>query len=174
MCSSDLTGVMYPRSGNDGATWTAAVRLNPATQHGDQAKVATSGKSVYVAWISQKRWVGWSGSLARTLYVRANANHGTGTWGSIKRLTSLTGRVGTPTIAASGANVYVAYTDSVTGSVKLAISRDRGATWSTVALGATTASSSSGRFGVPVVSATGTLVVVSWTANANWAIKARV
>lgn len=172
--SGPYAGVIYTRSGNGGSTWTSPVRLNPSTQHGDQARIAAYGKLVAVAWTSEKRWVNWSGTLARTLYVRVNTNHGIGTWGSIRRLTSLTGRVGTPSIAVYGTSIYVAYTDSATGYVKVAISRDRGATWRTVSLGSTSAVSIGGRFAVPVVAVTGSLVAVSWTANANFAVKARV
>ena len=55
----------------------------------------------------------------RVLYLRRNANHGSATaWNTTKRLTSLSGRVDYPTVAAAGSNVYVAYTDSGAGSVR--------------------------------------------------------
>ena len=83
-----------------------------------------------------------------------------------KRLTSLSGRVDFPTVAAAGANVYVVYTDSATGSVKVKISRDRAATWKTVTLGSTAWSTPSGRYGIPRIAASGNTVVVAWLSTA--------
>ena len=83
------------------------------------------------------------------------------------RLTGLTGRVDYPTIAASGAYVYVAYTDSSTGSVRLAISPDRGKTWKKVTLGSTSSSGPSGKAGYPAVAAAGTNVGIAWISDSS-------
>jgi hypothetical protein len=79
-----------------------------------------------------------------------------------------------PTVAAAGANVYVVYTDSATGSVKVKISRDRAATWKTVTLGSTAWSTTSGRYGIPRIAASGNTVAVSWLADSSGAVRARV
>jgi hypothetical protein len=61
--------------------------------------------------------------------------------------------------------VYVAYTDASSGKVKVAISRNRGRTWTSATLGSTTHRFSDGKAGMPSVSASGALVVVAWTAD---------
>lgn len=169
-------GVNYVRTSNRGATFTTPKRLNPSKQHGSRGSLASSGKFVYATWISTSRWIAYKGSAPRVLYLRRNANHGSATaWNTTKRLTSLSGRVDYPTIAAAGSNVYVAYTDSASGYVKIKISRDRAATWSTKTLGSTSAgSATAGRYGMPRIAASGNTVIVSWLANADGAVRARV
>jgi hypothetical protein len=109
------------------------------------------------------------------LYFRRNTNSGSSTaWSVTLRLTSTTGRVDYPKVAASGTYVYVTYTDSVTGLIRLAISANRGATWKTVTVGSTTRTSSSGREGFPVVAAAGANVGVAWVSNPTDNVTARV
>ncbi len=169
-------GMNYVRTRNNGSTFTTPKRLNPSRQHGSRGSIATSGKFVYATWISTSRWIAYRGSAPRVLYLRRNANHGSATaWNTTKRLTSLSGRVDYPTVAAAGSNVYVAYTDSGAGSVKVKISRDRAATWSTKTLGSTSAgSATAGRYGMPRIAASGNTLIVSWLANADGAVRARV
>jgi hypothetical protein len=169
-------GINYVRTRNNGVSFTTPKRLNPAKQHGSRGSLAASGKFVYATWISTSRWIAYKGTAPRVLYLRRNSNHGSSTaWNTTKRLTSLTGRVDYPTVAAAGSNVYVAYTDSGAGSVKVKISRDRAASWSTVTLGTTSAgSATAGRYGMPRIAASGNTVIVSWLANANGAVRARV
>ena len=159
-------GVYYIRSANGGSTWTKAKRLNPASQHGSRGTIASSGKYVYATWVSTTKWVKYSGTAPRVLYFRRNSSHGASTkWASTVRLTSKSGRVDFPVLAASGAWVYVAWTDSATGSIRLARSSNHGSTWSTATVGSTTKSSGSGRNGFPEVAASGATVVVTWIAD---------
>jgi hypothetical protein len=169
-------GINYVRTRNNGVTFTTPKRLNPARQHGSRGSLAASGKFVYATWVSTSRWLAYKGAAPRVLYLRRNSNHGSSTaWNTTKRLTSLSGRVDYPTVAAAGSNVYVAYTDSNAGSVRVKISRDRAATWSTVTLGTTSAgSTTAGRYGMPRIAASGNTVIVAWLANADGAVRARV
>ena len=168
-------GVYYSRTRNAGETWTTSKRLNPSSRHGSRGSIAASGKYVYATWVSTTRWIAYKGSSPRILYLRRNSNHGSSTaWGSTIRLTSTTGRVDWPTVAAAGANVYVAYTNSATGEIKIKISRDRASTWSTKTLGTTNFSSTSGRVGLPRIATSGNTIVVSWLANDAGAVRARV
>jgi hypothetical protein len=169
-------GINYVRTSNRGSTFTTPKRLNPSRQHGSRGSLASSGRFVYATWISTSRWIAYKGSAPRVLYLRRNSNHGSSTaWNTTKRLTSLSGRVDYPTVAAAGSNVYVAYTDSGAGSIKVKISRDRAATWSTITLGSTSAgSATAGRYGMPRIAASGNTVIVSWLANADGAVRARV
>ena len=168
-------GVYYIRSSNGGSTWTTPTRLNPTTQHGSRGTVASSGSYVYATWVSTTRWVKYSGTAPRALYFRRNSDHGRSTkWGSIVRLTSTTGRVDYPVLAASGSYVYVAWTDSSNGNIKLARSSNRGGTWKTMTIGTTSKSSTSGRNGFPEVSASGSTVAVTWVADSANTAKVRI
>jgi hypothetical protein len=165
-------GISYLRSTNGGATWATPRRLNPTSQHGDRSAIAASGSYVYATWVRLTKWIHYAPKAPRIVYLRVSTNQGS-TWGTITRLTPTTGRVDLPTVAASGASVYVAYTDSSTGSIKLAISHNHGSTWKTISVGTTTGTTTDGRTGYPVVAASGTHVAVAWFATAH-TLKARV
>jgi len=168
-------GVYYVRSSNAGSTWTTPRRLNPTTQHGSRGSVASSGSYVYATWVSTTRWVKYTGAAPRVLYFRRNTDHGRSTkWASIVRLTSRTGRVDYPVVAASGSHVYVAWTDSSNGNIRLARSSNRGGTWKTMTIGTTSKSSASGRNGFPEVSASGSTVAVTWVADSSNTAKVRM
>ena len=77
-------------------------------------------------------------------------------------------------IAATGDDVYIAYTDGTTGEIRFARSNDRGANWTKIALGTSTVSTSEGRSGLPSVAANGSTVVVAWVADSAGTVKARV
>ena len=166
--------VYLNRSTNGGASWASSVRVNSSTQHGIWPVVAASGSFVAVAWASAGKVVRFSNTAPRALYVRINSRSGTGTWRPVQRLSSLSGRIDHPAIAMSGALVVVGYTNSVTGTVKLAISRDRGTTWRTVALGTTSLKASWGRTGLVSVAASGSTIVVSWVASLYGSTKLRL
>ena len=157
-------GVMYVRGNASGTSWGTPRRLNSSSQHGDAAVIATSGKYVYVTWFRITKYQNYNPEAPRTLYFRRNTGHGAAdSWKTRLALTSTTGRVGYPSIAASGAFVYVAYTDADTGSIRLATSTDRGATWTTSTIGTTTGSIEEGGYeGNPSIAASGSNVVVSW------------
>jgi hypothetical protein len=108
------------------------------------------------------------------LYVRVNASHGASTaWRSTIRLTSTSGRVDFPTVAASGSDAYVAFTDSNNGNVRLAATHDRGATWTTSTIGTTSRTGSQGRAGLPSVAASGSNIVVAWQSDGSGTVKVR-
>jgi ASPM-SPD-2-Hydin domain-containing protein len=165
-------GIYYRRNTNLAASWYIGTRLNPSTQIGARSTAAASGAYVYAAWSSFAR-TNPSGGQPRVLYFRSNKTYGSGSWATIKRLTSTTGRIDYPRLSAYGSSVYVTYTDSATGSVKIQVSRDRGATWRVVALGTTTRSDSLGRIGAPVVASYGTTVAVAWISSTAGTVKFR-
>jgi hypothetical protein len=137
--------------------------------------LATAGSRVYVTWASQTKIVKYSPTAPRVLYVRVNSSNGApSAWKSTVRLTSTSGRVDYPTIAAAGADAYVAWTDSGNGNIRIAVSHDRGRTWKASTLGKTSLKDSSGRVGLPSVSADKSTVVVAWQANVFGVVKARV
>ncbi len=160
------------RGPNNGTTWVNAVRVNPSTQYGVRSAAAAAGSHVYVVW-STFASANPTGTRPRPLWFRMNATNGAGTWAAARRLTSATGRIDYPKIAATGANVYISYTDAATGVVYVKVSHNYGATFSTVSLGTTSRSSWSGRVGVPAVAAYGTTVAVAWISSASGTVRVR-
>jgi hypothetical protein len=170
--SGPYAGVTYIRSSDGGASWGSPRRINPHSQHGDREAVAASGNYVYVTWVRVKKWVHFKGSDPRALYIRVSPDNGA-TWKPIKRLTSASGRVDVSSVAASGASVYVAYTNSSTGDVRLAVSRNHGRTWHTTKVGTTKLKATQGRVGLAVVAASGSNVGVAWRSGLQQ-VKGRV
>jgi len=169
-------GVYYIHS-TTGSSWTAPFRLNPAKQNGARRALAASGSYVYTVWVSETSWVNYNPAKPRVLYVRVNSNHGASSaWKAPKALTSSTGRVDWPIIAASGAYVHIVWTDAKTGAIRIATSSNHGTTWRISTIGTTTyvASNGDGREGVPVVSVSGAYIVVAWAANQSDKLVARV
>jgi len=170
-----FVGAYYVRSTGGGSSWTTPYRVNPTNQHASMLGLATAGSRVYATWASQKSWQSYSGTDPRVLYVRVNTNHGaTTSWGSVIRLSSTTGRVDYPTIAATGSDVHVAWTNSDTGFIKLSSSRDYGVHWSSATIGGTAIVTSDGYTGLPGVAVSGSTVVVVWLSDDLGTIKARV
>ena len=167
--------VTYSRSSNGGATWSGGTRLNSKTQHGLWPGLASASPNVYATWVRVAKVRSWSKSAPRSIWFRRNSNHGSGAWATAKRLTAADGRVDYPSIAAAGADVYIAYTNANTGGVKLLVSHNHGKTWSTKSVGSTALNSGSGgKTGLASVAASGNLVVVAWLSDRNGAVKARV
>lgn len=171
--SGPRIGVYYVRSAT-GATWSTPKRLNPSTQHGDRAALTAAGSRVYVAWVSQTKFFNYSPTAPRVLYVRINTSHGDASaWKGAIRLTSTSGRVDYPTITASGKTVVIAWTDSITGDIRLAISRDMGVTWKKISIGSTSVAGPSGKIGLPSVAISGTRIAVSWVADVGGTVRLR-
>jgi hypothetical protein len=167
-------GVVYTRS-TTGTTWSSAVRLNPSTQHGYWASLAASGTGVYAVWVSSAKVYGMSATAPRVMYFRRSTSHGaSGTWSTAKRVTSTTGRIDAPVVAASGFTVLIAWTDAATGSIKVAVSKDRGSTFKILIVGTTTRSNGLGRSGLPVIAVSGTTAIVAWLTSSNGGIRARL
>lgn len=158
-------GVTYLRKVG-GAAWTS-MRLNPTTKHGSRVAIAASGARVHVAWVQTVSVNGAANPLESTvLWVRSSADHGA-TWGTAVRLTSTTGRVDYPTIAASGTRVHVAWTNAVTGAIYVRTSNNGGVSFvSAVSVGTANLSDAAGKYAYPSVAATGSTVGVAWMASA--------
>jgi hypothetical protein len=172
--SGPYAGIYYTRS-TTGTTWTTPRRITSTSKHVTRFGLAAAGSRVYVAYVTQTKIVNYSGSAPRVLYVRVNTNHGHGDyWKSSVRLTGTTGRVDFPTVAASGTDVHIAFTNANNGDIIVATSKDRGVTWVKRTVGTTTFNTSSGRAGLPSVAVSGSTVAVTWIADGNRALKTRV
>ena len=172
------TGAKMPveiaRSTNGGLGWGSPIRVNPTTQHGIWPATTAAGNYVSVAWASATKVVAFSNTAPRVLYVRTSSNAASGAWGAIHRLTSTTGRVDHPSIAADGSTVAVAYTDSKTGAVQVAISKDHGVTWRTVGLGSTSLAVAWGKTALTTVAVTGQTIAVVWVTSVAGTIVDRI
>jgi hypothetical protein len=164
--------VDYQRSSNHGATWSNPKRVSRTDHHGDFAAVAAAGNYVYAVWTSVSQ--PYSFTAARALWFASSSDKGT-TWTAPRRLTSSTGRIDTPSVAASGAYVYLGWTDSNTGNVKFMRSSNYGASFlAAVNIGTTTNTFADGRWGYPRLAAAGANVIVAWNASGASAMRARV
>ena len=116
---------MYQRRSASGAASGAAVRLNPANEHGNGSSIAASGTHVYAVWVHLAKYFYARGRAhprvplqrqpwERRLERRPEADH-------------QRSRIDPPSVAAAGKYVYVSYVNSDTGNVILLISGDYGA-----------------------------------------------
>ncbi len=167
-------GIYYTR-GSSGSTWSTPRRITSTSKHVIRFGLAAAGSRVYVAYATQTRIYNYSPTAPRVLYVRRNTNHGGGSsWQTSVRLTGTTGRVDYPTIAASGYDVHVAWTNSVTGDIIVATSTDRGVSFTKRVVGKTTVSGASGFAGLPSVAVSGSTVAVTWVSDTSGTVKTRV
>lgn len=168
-------GIYYVRSSDGASSWAAPKRLSQTAKHAGNGAIAAAGSYVYAAWLTFSSVDAYDPADPRVVYLRSNDANGSGSaWGTITRLSPTAGRVDFPVVSASGAYVHVVWTDSDTGSVRLAISPDHGASWATKTVGSTTLSFVSGYSGQAAVSAAGANVAVTWMSTASRALKARV
>lgn len=169
-------GVYYIRS-STGTTlsWSTGFRLNPKDQHASTLGLAAAGSKVYAIWVSQTKWINYNPTAPRVLYVRVNRKHGVKTeWRASKALTSSTGRVDYPVIAAAGTDAHIAYTNGNSGNVYVASSRDQGVTWKKTNVGSTTIELSDGMSGFPAIAANGSTVAVCWLSDVFGTVDCRV
>jgi len=167
-------GIYYTR-GSSGSTWSTPRRVTPTSKHAIRFGIAAAGSRVYVAYATQTRIYNYSPTAPRVLYVRRNTKHGGGSsWQTSVRLTGTTGRIDYPTIAASGYDVHVAWTNSNSGDVIVATSKDRGVSFAKRIVGKTTVSSTSGYAGLPSVAVSGSTVAVTWVSDASGTVRTRV
>jgi len=145
--------IYFRRSADGGATWQSAKRLTNNTQLSASPRLAVSGANVYVVWYDEA-----PGNAQ--IYFRRSNDYGA-TWQAEKRLTFNPEYSYLPDIAASGANVYVAWSDSNPGNLEIYFrhSSDNGATWQT----AKRLTSNSGFSAYPALAASGANVYVAWT-----------
>ena len=159
--------VRYRRMETD--SWVGTT-ISPGSHFTAGAVIEAARSRVYVAW---RRLTDFDNREPSPLYLRSIGNHGAGTWGPVRPVTPLDMRADGPSLAAAGRRIYVAYTNKDTGAVKVAMSRDRGATWSTMRLGTTTRRVYRGVSGEPVVVAHGSVVAVVWLKDAEGTLRFR-
>ncbi len=168
---------LYLLSSDDrGQTWSGLQRVSQAERHADRGALASSGPTLYAAWVTIASYDHYDPASRRILYVRSDPNGTPAGWGSTARLSKTKGRVDAPSIAASGDRVVVVWTDANTGDVRSAVSKDRGKTWARKVLGKARGSDpgGEGRAGLPSVAAAGQNMGVAWLATSDGAVRARL
>ncbi|MEO5964405.1 MAG: sialidase family protein [Candidatus Limnocylindrales bacterium] len=160
-------GVYYRRGNSSGSSWGTAFRVNGSAEHGDMGVIAASGKYVYVAYRTQTHiGAAYNPNDPRPIRFRRNTNHGSSTaWGSRVTLTITGSRSDRPRIAASGAHVWVTWTDGLTGEIRLIRSDDYGVTWGSAQAVGASDNFGDGYTGQPTVAATGSTVGVSYNTS---------
>ncbi len=170
VCATDkgpFVGVFWQRSPlASHQTWTKPKRISPAGMHAVRPSVAASGTHVYVAWVSQSSYLKYRPKGTRRVWIRIGSQQGSA-WTAPLPLTGAASRADYPVVAASGNAVWVVWTASNSGAIRLASSPDAGATWTTVTIGRTTSGrgSAEGYAGFPAIGASGTNLVAAWFAN---------
>jgi len=115
--------IYFKKSTDGGATWQASKRLTYNTEDSRRPAIAVNGANVYVVWSDHA-----PGN--NEIFFRWSADGGA-TWESAKRLTNNAGNSYHADIAASGAQLFVAWNDDTPGidDIFFRQSADSGATW---------------------------------------------
>ena len=115
--------VYYKRSDDGGLTWNADTRLTNNPAFSVFPAITTSGSRVHIAW--QEHRDGNS-----EIYYKRSSDAGI-TWGNDVRLTNNAANSFSPSIAAAGLDVHVAWFDQRDGNLEIyhKHSADAGVTW---------------------------------------------
>ena len=147
------TVVMYRRSTDAGASWSAAVALTPAQESAGMPRIARRGSLVVLTWTNEANG---------RVYSRASTNGGVA-WAPRVLLATTTRKVGSqregfPVVALGTGVAYVAYY-SATKTLRIRRSTNNGASWaSPLTL------STSGDGWDPGIAASGSTVIVGYAA----------
>jgi hypothetical protein len=160
--SGGLREVWMRVSSNNGASFGSAIRISKNTGVSVYPSVAAAGSFVYVAW-SDNTPVSGSGS-ASEIWMRVSSNNG-GSLGPAIRMSTNTYDSVSPSLAAAGSYVYVAWQDStpVTGSgsnpeIWVRVSNNLGASFAS----AIRISTNTGQSAYPSVAVIGGYVYLTW------------
>jgi hypothetical protein len=166
--------VYYTRKSATGA-WSAPVKVS-GDKNADGSSLASAGKTIITGWQTGYTYYDADGT-ARNLQISVSQDGGS-TWGNVKNLTSTTGFIDYPIVAASKTtygpiNLYAAWVNSTNGKVQFREKSGSGKWSPTVTLGTTTHTDASGYLGYANIAATGNLITVAWIADDTGQLKAR-
>jgi len=154
--------IYYKSSADNGATWGSDTRLTNNSLYSEFPSVTSSGNTVNVVWTDNRE-----GNYE--IYCIRSTNNGAA-WSAETRLTNNSSFSLTPSVSASGSVVNLVWRDNRDGNYEIYYKRstDGGSTW-----GADTRLTNNAfDSGDPSVSASGTLVYVSWmdSRDGNWKV----
>jgi hypothetical protein len=139
---SSNSEIFFKRSTDNGATWLATINLSANPGFSDKPAIAVSGSKVYVVWRQQN--LDFDVPLS-DIFFRRSLDNGA-TWGPKVKISS-EGMTwfSAPTVAATGDNVYILWSDSIDhpdfcdsrsctsdGPVYLRRSANSGQTWAAI------------------------------------------
>ncbi|MEX1047144.1 MAG: hypothetical protein WD757_09745 [Actinomycetota bacterium] len=199
------TSTIYPVTGTatatgDAGAWSDLFRLSPRDTHADRTALGASGQFVHAIYAEQLGYYYYMCTKdPRPLFYRRNTSFGaSASWEAAVALTPASTRVDYATMYVSGANVYVLYTDSATGDIRLTQSANDGGTWSALkTIGHTSAvydngagfdcaalgdpafqsedpPSKEGFSGRAAIAGNGTQVIAGWVQNASGRTVAKI
>jgi hypothetical protein len=168
-CATDrgpFMGVFWQRHPLLAGSWSAPRRVSFSNKQAARPAIGASGTNVYVAWVSQTSYLNYRPSAPRVVWIRSSSNEGV-TWRVPVQLSFVSARADFPVIASSGDSVWVVWTNTDSGQIRMASSTNAGVTWSITTIGTTTSGqgSSEGYRGLPAIGASGTNVVALWFAT---------
>ncbi len=115
--------IFYKRSNDGGNTWTADMQLSNTSGSSNMPGIAVSGSNVHVCWYDSTAG-NWE------IYYKRSTDGGS-SWGADTRLTNNTASSLYPSIAVSGSNVHIAWTDNRNGPLSILYKRSTngGTSW---------------------------------------------
>jgi hypothetical protein len=166
--------VYFTKKSATGA-WSAPVRVS-SDKNADGSSLATAGSTIIVGWQTGFTYYDAAGT-PRNLQINVSKDGGA-TWGGVNNLTSVTGKIDYPIVAAAKTtygpvNLYAAWVNSTSGKVFFREKSGSGSWSAPIVLGTTTHSDASGFVGYANIAATGNLITVAWIADDTGQLKAR-
>ena len=127
--SDDTPGnheIFFIRSNDSGEHWSSAQRLTDTAGRSSRPRIAVNGPNIYLVWEDKT-----SGNC--DIYFQKSINSGAA-WRSAQRLTNNSGDSWLSSLAVSGSNVYLAWTDLTPGTEEIYFrkSTDGGERWETI------------------------------------------
>ena len=110
--------VFFKRSTNNGASFGSTINLSNDDHFSHLPQIAVVGSNVYVVWDD----VNVSGGSDESQLFFKRSTDGGASFGSVKKITDIV-ETFRPRIAASGDNVYIAFTDGSEDNMELAFTR---------------------------------------------------
>lgn len=158
-------GVFVRRSpaSSQAGDWSKPVRISPSSVQAERPSIATHGTTVIASYVTQKSYLHYRPRAPRVLWIRVSLDQGR-TWHKPVRISAHTGRVDYPRVAVGGGRMFAVWTQSDSGSIRVATSDDRGHHWSASTIGTTSSRSSTGEGfrGLPDIGVSGDDVAVAW------------
>jgi len=153
--------IYFKMSADGGDTWASSKRLTNNAGNSENPSISVDALNIYVVW--QDDTITADNTTGDSEINFRESNDGGSTWQVPQTLTSNAGSSLSPTIAASGSNVYVAWKDNTPGNYEIFMkkSANGGTTWLTNKKLTTNASTSLN----PSIAVNGSNVYVTWEDN---------
>jgi hypothetical protein len=156
------------------AAWGRPARVSPKDVHAERVSLAADGNLVAVGWVTQRSYLHYDPRAPRVFWIRISTDRGH-TWHRAQRISVKGGRVDYPRVAVSNGSIAAVWTNADTGEIRMAITVNRGGTWTKGTVATTTSRSDGSRegyAGLADVGMSGDNVAVVWFANPSGTTRA--